>query len=67
MRNRPQDIFQTESNVIILILCSVFVTCRNVGAMEVFALPKDKRALVAGVLLSAVKIERVEKQVCYWF
>lgn len=31
--------------------------------MEVFALPKDKRVLVAGILLSAVKIERVEKQV----
>ena len=35
--------------------------------MEVFALPKDKRALVAGVLLSAVKIERVEKQVRYCY
>ena len=45
----------------------LFVTCRNVGAMEVFALPKDKRALVAGVLLSAVKIERVEKQVRYCY
>ena len=50
----------------ILYLLSVTI-CRNVGAMEVFALPKDKRALVAGVLLSAVKIERVEKQVRYCF
>ena len=52
--------------IMILYLLSVTI-CRNVGAMEVFALPKDKRALVAGVLLCAVKIERVEKQVRYCF
>lgn len=33
--------------------------------MDVFTLPRQTRALVTGVLLSAVKVERVEKQVGY--
>jgi len=31
--------------------------------MEVFALSRESRALVSGILLSAVKVERVDKQV----
>ncbi|KAF6017994.1 hypothetical protein EB796_023675 [Bugula neritina] len=34
----------------------------NVNGMEVFALSRESRALVSGILLSAVKVERVDKQ-----